>query len=402
MQCASSSTPARIALITGDLNLGGVTTFLCNLGGELVSRKVPAAVLNFRKDNPMATDFARAGVPVLCLDDRRVVFEDRLKTVLRELGRFKPSVVMATHDATSFEVLRYLPPGVFRVGVGQSDHPGVYEMMRHYAPHMDLLAVVSETMKTRAEAMPEFGRVPVRYLPYGVPMCPDAELPVRDFAAPLRLLYHGRLVRSQKRVHLFPQIFDQLKASGIPFHWTVAGDGPEKSALEEAMKSSPAQTVSFPGKISYASVPEILRAHDICLLASDHEGFGLGVLEAMGYGLVPVVSDLPAGIPEMVDKTTGILVPVDDVVGYARAIVHLHEHRAELAAKSAAARARVKTKFSVEAMADRWLAAFPQKFPVAGDWPVDWKIKAPLPARHPVYFSPAMRALRRLAARLRK
>ena len=117
---------------------------------------------------------------------------------------------------------------------------------------------------------------------------------------------------------------------------------------------------------------------------------------------MPVVSDLPAGIPEMVDKTTGILVPVDDVVGYARAIVHLHEHRVELAAKSAAARARVKTKFSVEAMADRWLAAFPKKFPAVGGWPSDWDIKPPLPARHPVYFSPPMRALRRLAARLRK
>ena len=29
---------------------------------------------------------------------------------------------------------------------------------------------VSKTMKAKAEAMPEFGRVPVHYLPYGVPL----------------------------------------------------------------------------------------------------------------------------------------------------------------------------------------------------------------------------------------
>jgi glycosyltransferase involved in cell wall biosynthesis len=402
MQCASSSTPARIALVTGGLWFGGTTTFLCNLGGELVRRKIPVAVLSFAKDSPMATDFARADIPVLRLDDRRVVFEDRLKTVLLELGRFKPSIVMATHDATSFEVLRYLPSGVFRVGVGQSDHPGVYEMMRHYAPHMDLLAVVSETMKTRAEAMPEFGCVPVQYLPYGVPIPPDDSLAARRFDRPLRILYLGRLSQAQKRVRLFPAILERLKSSGIPFHWTVAGEGPEKKFLERTMKGSDTQTISFPGKILYADVPRILAEHDVFLLASDHEGLPLSLLEAMGQGLVPVISDLESGVREVVDAATGILVPVDDVAGYARAIVHLHEHRAELAAKSAVARARVKTEFSTRAMADRWLAAFPKESPAVGVWPSDWDIKPPLPARHPLYFSPPMRVLRRLAARLRK
>jgi glycosyltransferase involved in cell wall biosynthesis len=77
-------------------------------------------------------------------------------------------------------------------------------------------------------------------------------------------------------------------------------------------------------------------------------------LAAMGGGLVPVVSDLPSGIPEVVDNSNGFLVPINDAASYARGIVHLHEHRDELAAKSAA-------------------------------------------ARHPIYFSPPMRVIRRLA-----
>jgi len=133
----------------GSLGLGGVTTFLCNLGGELVRRKIPVEVLNFELDNPMAADFQRLNVPVLCQDHHPLIFEDRLAAVLRELSRFQPTVVVANLSSTSFEVLRYLPAGVFRVGVGQSDHPTTYEMMRHYAPHMDLLAVVSETMRRK-------------------------------------------------------------------------------------------------------------------------------------------------------------------------------------------------------------------------------------------------------------
>lgn len=402
IQDVSHASPLRVALVAGGVNLGGVTTFLCNLGGELVRRKIPVQVLSFEMENPLAADFQRLNVPVRCQDHRRLIFEDRLAAVLRELSRFQPTVVVANLSATSFEVLRYLPAGVFRVGVGQSDHPTTYEMMRHYVPHMDLMALVSQTMKSNAEAMPEFSSVPLAYLPYGVPIPPDEHLAARRFDRPLRILYLGRLVQEQKRVRLFPAILERLKSSGIPFHWTIVGEGPEREFLERTMNGAPPhQTISFPGKILYADVPRILSEHDVFLLASDHEGLPLSLLEAMGQELVPVVSDLESGIPEVVSADNGILVPVNDVEGYARAIVHLHEHRDDLTAKSAAARARVRKEFSVEAMTDRWLAAFPQNAPVIDAWPTTWDIKPPLVARHPVYFSPPMRALRRLAARFR-
>lgn len=402
MQSLSSIATARIVFVTGGVGFGGATTFLCNLGGELVRRNIPVAVLSFGKDNPMASDFARADVPVLCLDDRHIIFEDRLKTVLLELSRLKPSVVLATLDATSFEVLRYLPAGVFRVGVNQADHPTTYEMIRHYAPHMDLLAVVSETMKRKTEALPDCSRVPVVYLPYGVPFPPNGQMRERDSNRPLRILYLGRLLQVQKRVRLFPAIFERLKASGIPFHWTIAGDGPEKEFLERTMKGSETQTVSFPGIIPYAGVPRVLSEHDVFLLASDHEGLPLSLLEAMGHGLVPVVTDLPSGIPEVVDETTGKLVALDNVAGYADAIVWLHQHRNEMKLLSQNARRKVQREFSVEAMTDRWLAAFPKSLPVAGTWPTNWDIKPPLPTRHPLYYSAPMRVLRRLAAKFRR
>jgi glycosyltransferase involved in cell wall biosynthesis len=400
----ANSNPAlpKVALVAGCVNLGGSTTFLINFAGELVRRGIPVEVMSFEQENPMAADFQKQNIPVLCLDQRRMIFEDRLKIILQALARFRPAVVVATLAPPSFETLRYLPKGVFRIGMGQSDDPNVYDMMRHYAPWMDLAAMVSQTMKQKAEAMPEFAETRASYLPYGVPMCLNAQLPARDFTGPLRLLYHGRLEREQKRVHLFPQILEQLKASGIPFHWTIAGNGTEKNILERAMQNALGQTVSFAGQIPQARVPELLRAHDIFLLASDYEGLPLSLLEAMGAGLVPVVSQLPSGIPEVVDAGNGMLVPVDDVAGYARAIIHLHGHRGELAAKSTAARARVQTEFSVVAMTDRWLAAFPAKIGDIAPWPKHWRIQAPLTARNPLYFSPPIRLLRRLTAKFRQ
>ena len=387
--------PLRVAFVSGSLPLGGSTIFVCNLGGELVRRGIPVRVLSLEKENPLGSDFQRLNIPVQSMDDRRFIYEDRLAMVLDELGRFKPAVVLANLSASSFEVLRYLPAGVFRVGVGQADDPDVYEMMRYYAPHMDLLAVVSKTMKAKAEAMPEFGRVPVHYLPYGVPL-PESLDDTGHRKGPLRILYLGRLWQAQKRVRLLPVIFDRLKSSGIPFHWTVAGEGQEEAFLQQSMKPAPPeQTVSFTGSIPYRDVPQVLREHDVFLLTSEFEGLPLSLLEAMGAGLVPVVSDLKSGVSEVVDITNGILVPVNDVEGYALAVIHLHQHRDELAAKSAAARARVKTEFSVAAMTDRWLSAFPTPPAAPPVWPTRWKISAPLPAKYPLIFLPPLRLIRR-------
>lgn len=400
IQDVSRISPPRLALVSGNLYLGGVTTFLCNVGGELVRRNIPVQVLSFDRNNPLASDFRRGNVPVQCQDHRRLIFEDRLVAVLRELSRFQPTVVLANLSASSFEVLRYLPAGILRVGVSQSDHATIYEMMQHYAPYMDLLAVVSENMKRKLGAAPGLSRIPLAYLPYGVPFPSDVRAGRHDANHPLRILYLGRLIQAQKRVRCFPTILEWLKASSIPFHWTLAGEGPEREYLERTMTGSRTQTLSFLGKVAYADVPSLLSKQDILLLASDHEGLPLSLLEAMGHGVVPVISDLESGVREVVDAGNGMLIPVDDIEGYARAIIHLHGHREELAAKSAAARERVKRDFSVEAMTDRWLAVLPKNCPKV-EWPTRWKIRPMLVARHPFYFSPLMRVLRRLVMRFR-
>ena len=392
--------PLRVALVSGGLKLGGSTTFLCNLGGELVRRGIPVEVFSFEFENPLASEFNRLNVPVILQDDRRQIFEDRLSAILLRLRQFQPTVVLACLSAVSFEVLRYLPSGVLRIGLVQSHDPAVYQMARFYTAHLDAIVGVSRTIQETLEAMPEFTQIRALYLPYGVPMpetIPAADLPSE---APLRILYLGRLEHEQKRVRLFPKILEQLKVSGIPFHWTIAGDGSEKDFLRSGMKSGADQTVSFPGTVPYAEVPHVLSRHDIFLLASDYEGLPLSLLEAMGWGLVPVVSDLTSGIRELVDETTGKRVNPENLDGYAQEIIWLHYHRAEMARIRQNARAKVQREFSVTAMTDRWLKSLPSTNR-AIEWPKRWSIRPPLTMPRPVYFSPPMRILRRLALRLR-
>jgi glycosyltransferase involved in cell wall biosynthesis len=278
----------------------------------------------------------------------------------------------------------------------QSDFPGIYPFCCRRAQHLDLIVGMSKQIVETLASRRELDAVPKRYVQQGVSV--PAQVQLRDYRdkAPLRILYLGRLDPG-KRVRLFPEILRQLRATGMPFVWTIAGDGPEKSFLEQAMVSADvAQSVRFIDKVAYRDVPALLQSQDVFLLASDHEGMPLSLLEAMGAGLVPVVSDLPSGVGEVVNETTGKLVALDDIAGYARAICWLHEHREAMTQMALAAQRRVREEFSVSAMTDRWLALAPLAEQVDVAWPARFAMRAPLDTRWPFWFHEPFRTLRRV------
>jgi glycosyltransferase involved in cell wall biosynthesis len=396
------ATGHRIALVTECLALGGSTTFLCNLGSELIRRGIPVQVLSFEVDHPLESDFAQLKIPVHRGDERRQIFEDRAAAIVRHLRAFAPSAVIGCLGSTSYEILRYAPAGVKRAAMIQSDDPGMVDAVRNYAPWLDFVAVVSRRIESAAGAAPELQPVPIRYLPYGVAMPADERRPQRDVRQPLRILYLGRLEPVQKRVRLFPAILERLKSSGIPFQWTIAGTGPELEYLRRTLQTEdPGQSVVFLGQVPYAEVPALMTQQDIFLLASDFEGLPLSLLEAMGWGVVPVVSDLPSGIPEVVDATTGRLVPPADVAGYADAIIGLHQDRLALQRLSQNAAAKVRQLFSIQAMTDRWLEALSEPSQSPAGWPERVRIRPILGHHAPFYFEWGLaRGLRRLRKRL--
>jgi len=384
------------------LDLGGTTTFLCNLGGELIRRGIPAAVFSFKAHNPLGSEFERQGIPVFTTDQRRMIYEDCQARILRELSRFRPTVVVGSLAADAFESLRYAPPGMFRIGMAQSHDPGVYRTISFYAGQLDAMGAVSRAIHATIPTLPAFAGVRVHYLPYGVPMPPARVADPRAADSPLRILYIGRLEESQKRVRCFPEILATLAASGIPFHWTIAGDGAEAPWLHEHVKSpSATQTVSFLGKVQYADVPRVLADHDIYLLASGFEGLPLSLLEAMAGGVVPVVSDIPSGVGEVVDSDSGVLVNPDQIPAYAEAIIRLHHQRSEFHRLRRNVREKVEREYSVAAMTDRWMKILPPAPTQPPAWPARHRILPILMGADSWRFTAPVRFARRWGLRLK-
>ncbi|MGI8959784.1 MAG: glycosyltransferase family 4 protein [Bryobacteraceae bacterium] len=388
----------RLVLVSGGIPLGGSTTFLLNLAGELVRRNVPVLVVSLEHSNPHAEDFHARGIPLHCEDERVKVFEDRLASALQAVRRFEPTAVVACLGPSSYEMLRYLPAGILRLGMIQSDFPENYPPFVPYVPFLDGMIAVSRQIERNLCSHPRFGTISTHCLPYGVAM-PNSGCGsscALTTTEPLRVLYLGRLSNPQKRVRLFPDVLEQLRKAAIPMEWTIAGDGPERAWLEENMKGDANVRVRFVGALQYKEVPRILEQNDVFLLMSDAEGLPISLLEAMAHGLVPVVSDLASGVSEVTDAQCAMLVPTQKTAGYAEAIIWLSQHRLELSKMSAHAVEKVRNTNSVEAMTDRWIEVLDaQPKTTVTRWPNRLKVTAPLSHPNLLRFSPPIRWIRR-------
>jgi glycosyltransferase involved in cell wall biosynthesis len=396
---ANPSKP-RIAFLHQDLVVGGGTIFLINLVGELVRRGIPTHVFTLADINPLAADFERQHIPVSSEQEKGTIFEDRVNGALEKLARFKPNVVVGNVATGACEVMRYLPSQVIRVGV---IHAVVQvEWAVKYASTVDRFVTVSMHVREMLRQKPELKEMQIDCVELGIPIPDTIHRERLGAGRPLRILYLGRLEELAKRVRLFPAILERLKELQIPFTWTIAGEGPEEQFLRsKVVTDNPNQQVHFAGLVPYSDVPALLSSHDILLLTSDTEVFPLSLHEGMAAGLVPVASDLPGRVRDIVTPDAGILVPPANVCGYAEAIGWLHEHRDKMQAMSARARELIGREYSVAGMADRWLTMLTASPPAPAIWPNRWHLRAPLYSSRPWWFSKPVRTLRRIAVKAR-
>ena len=161
----------------------------------------------------------------------------------------------------------------------------------------------------------------------------------------------GRFVQ-KKRFDLYVQALAMLKERGVKFRAILGGDGEKADSIRALIKNCELENhVTLSGWVRDKA--EFFADIDIFALPSQHEPFGLVLIEAMAYG-VPVVTTDAEGPSEIVhDGVDALLTPRGDAQAMADALEKLIKHEQKARIMAAAAQVMVTRDYSLAAMAER-------------------------------------------------
>jgi len=145
------------------------------------------------------------------------------------------------------------------------------------------------------------------------------------------LLSVGRLIR-RKGISWF--ISEVLPGLSEEYVLLVAGDGPERNAIERAIVDRQLMSrVVLLGSVDAGTKACLYSLANIFVMPNieidgDSEGFGISIIEAGFYG-TPCIGARLQGIPDaVIDGETGTLVRSGDAAGFRRAILETKYERA--------------------------------------------------------------------------
>ncbi|MFJ4267048.1 glycosyltransferase family 4 protein [Paenarthrobacter nicotinovorans] len=186
----------------------------------------------------------------------------------------------------------------------------------------------------------------VHILPNAVPG-PDSVPNREGFGG--NILFTGRVGR-RKGV---PELLEAVRQMPADVDWTLtlAGDVTDDE-VRKMVVESPERVIST-GWLSQSRLRDVLQQNSIFVLPSHAEGLPLSLLDAMAWGLAPVVTDVGSVTDVITDGKDGILVKVGDAESIRAALLELISDPARASELGNAARLRWEDGYSMKAYRDR-------------------------------------------------
>ena len=330
--------PPLTAFFLPTLHFGGVARVTLNLCRGFLDRgyRVDVVAANaigaFRDQVP-------ASARLFDLNSRRVLTSTL--GLVRYLRRERPHALIAGMTHSSVIALWAIRWAGVRTRIIATEHTDMTSMRRgvsswrvrmvpffarHFLPWADAVVAVSKGVADDVSGLTGIPRenIVVIYNPVlSEEFFERAKAPMLHPwlkpGSPPVVLSVGQLTKP-KAFHTLLRAFAAVKHQ-TPARLLILGEGPERSALESLVESlGIGDKVAMPG-FEPNPYPYMARAK-VFALASEFEGFGVVLVEALALGATVVATDCPGGPREILDDgRRGSLVPVGDVEALARALV---------------------------------------------------------------------------------
>ena len=330
----------RIKVILGATywTLNGVNIFSINLARGLRSRGFDARILLTEEYTTLVTvnDAAMerpVDIPFEVLPvEPGHTWGAHWGATIAYLENHAPCIYIPNSDWRHSSVSPLLSDRVFVVGIVHSDDPLHYDHVARLGRYWNAIVTTSNHIAAKTLLLDATLRESIFTIPIGVHI-PSLETlrDDRSLQRPLKVIYHGVLKQQQKRILDLPQIVALAVERHIKITLTIAGGGPDEALLRASCAELVAMgIITFLGVVPHDRLLPLLEEHDAYLLTSEFEGMPNALLEAMGRGCIPVVSDIVSAIPELIRQgENGYILPVGDIEGFVNRLACL-QHSPEL------------------------------------------------------------------------
>jgi glycosyltransferase involved in cell wall biosynthesis len=160
-------------------------------------------------------------------------------------------------------------------------------------------------------------------------------------------------LRPVKGIDLFIRAAARLVRDYPQLRFRVAGDGPERCALQRLIKDCGLQE-RFALSGAVADVPAFLGSLDVVVAPSRAEGMSNAILEAMAAARPIVVTDVGANRRLLKDGELGAIVPPEDPEALAAGVAQLLDNFAAAQRTAQAAQRHAASRYSREGMRQRF------------------------------------------------
>lgn len=226
-------------------------------------------------------------------------------------------------------------------------------IVRRVARAASAITAISTDVADRGQALT--GRGNIEVIPCGIE---PRELPEPSRAAlgwaadDFVIVTTARLV-ARKAIDRLILAMDALSPNA---RLEIIGDGPELVALQQ-LASGIDRRIEFAGSLDDRQRDARLASADVYCQPSLHEGFGIAILEAMGYGLPAVVTDAGGPRDFVVDGENGFLVRPGDEHALASRLNDLAGDAVRRSRLAEAAREQA-IRLSAESMTNAYAAVY--------------------------------------------
>ncbi len=242
----------------------------------------------------------------------------------------------------------------YRGIVGNVSYLSPISWMRFLNPRIDRIICVADAVRDHFLQMrPKFLRMPVErpvtiYKGHSLNWYKDPPSDLREFGIPLGAFVVCCVanIRPRKGIELLMDAMAKLPKEW-QVHLLLVGHMNTSSLSKKISTSAAKERIH---RVGYRNdAPALAGAcHIFVLPSTKREGLARALIEAMAYGVPPIVTNC-GGNPELVvHGITGLVIPVQDVGAISQAIRQLYENPDMRKKLGKAARERIQKHFNIE------------------------------------------------------